>query len=247
MKKTKWIDKFGKWVYGSGTCDSEFGRFIIYGLIDNQTFEIRYVGSSSSGLYRPRQHKNPSMLKKRTHLYKWINSLIESGGDYDIVVLEQCFSVGDLAETEIYWIGLMRLAGSNLTNHTIGGEGRRGHIVSLDTRNKISAANTGKIRTPDMRSKISEIRKATGWTPPKSMIEKARLAVKGIPQSEERRRENSNRQKERWAYIDRSASSLSVKSIWNNRTPEERKAIQDRRVETMRRKAIFAGKIEAGE
>lgn len=39
-------------------------KFLIYGLTDPITDELRYIGRSSSGLNRPRQHLAPSVYNK---------------------------------------------------------------------------------------------------------------------------------------------------------------------------------------
>jgi hypothetical protein len=38
-------------------------QYIIYGLVDPETEELRYIGKSSTGMSRPKKHFYPSTLK----------------------------------------------------------------------------------------------------------------------------------------------------------------------------------------
>ena len=126
-------------------------KLLIYGLVDPRTGELRYVGKSTSGLKRPRNHCSPSHLKYKTHCAAWIRSLIAIGIRPDIVILDESPFAGNdtLEQAEIFWIAYWRAVGADLTNHTAGGEGLRGRRHSEETKYKIGSGWRGKKR-PEM-------------------------------------------------------------------------------------------------
>lgn len=60
---------------------------------------------------------------------------------------------------EIRWIKTLREAGMRLVNLTDGGDGTSGWIPSQETREKLSAANKGRVITPEWREKMSKAHK----------------------------------------------------------------------------------------
>jgi hypothetical protein len=104
------------------------GKFIIYGLADPRTGEIRYVGKSCSGLIRPRAHRKPCMLRRDTNRHKvnWIEQLQAAGISYSITVLEEAGAALDLDALEQKWIAFGRSSGWPLTNLSDGGGGTTG-------------------------------------------------------------------------------------------------------------------------
>ncbi len=97
-------------------------KYLIYGLVDPRTKEVRYVGKSCSGLRRPQRHKHPSeMASDHTYKGNWIRKLKSLGMDYIITVLEVFGSPEPLAEVERRWIRELRNINGNLTNLTSGG------------------------------------------------------------------------------------------------------------------------------
>jgi hypothetical protein len=126
------------------------GQFLIYGLRDPRTEEIRYVGKSETGLKRPGQHRKPGLLKKdHTHKANWIRKLNSLGLSYSVVVLQTLASRDQLDPAERFWIDLGREAlGSRLTNQADGGSGGAtrgtGWHHSDDTRKKLSVSAKGR-------------------------------------------------------------------------------------------------------
>lgn len=153
--------------------------FIIYGLIDPRTGEIRYVGKSCYGLDRPRRHKTLTK-KEATHKANWIKELQRNGLTYEILVLEHCSSHEEVLDAEERWI----LAGFRLcwplTNLTITERaGARRGPPSAETRAKISAAKKGKPR-PDLLGKPRPDLTALNKTRVKGKEERAKLAAAAI-------------------------------------------------------------------
>ncbi len=91
---------------------------LIYGLIDPRSRLIRYVGLSSIGMRRPRQHRSGS---HNAHCNNWIKALHKLGLDYEIVVLEVLEEQGDLGQAERWWIAYGRACDWPLMNLTAGG------------------------------------------------------------------------------------------------------------------------------
>lgn len=111
-------------------------KYLIYALKDPRNNEIRYIGKSSIGMDRPKQHNKPSELIKKTHKTNWIKSLKNEGLDYIIEVLENCESEEQVMQQEIYWIKFHKELGTNLTNLTDGGEGNSGWVMPEETKKK---------------------------------------------------------------------------------------------------------------
>jgi len=65
-------------------------RYLIYGLRDPRSGEIRYVGQSSTGMARPRSHANPAAIRRQPHLYvnRWLQKLKGLNLRFEIVVLQ---------------------------------------------------------------------------------------------------------------------------------------------------------------
>ena len=118
-------------------------NFLIYGLKDPNTGEIRYIGRSCSGLKRPREHSCPKNLQsKKTHCVSWIKSL--EGKKPIIEVLEYGKDSEHLDILEKSWIKKGRELGWRLTNHTEGGGGTRNYKHTEEAKQKISAAFSGE-------------------------------------------------------------------------------------------------------
>ncbi len=97
-------------------------RFLIYALVDPDTELVRYIGRSSAGLDRPREHRW-KCKRERTHKAAWIRSLLRAGKDYVVRILEVCTTEAETVDAEIVWIANAGRLGWDLTNATDGGEG----------------------------------------------------------------------------------------------------------------------------
>jgi hypothetical protein len=122
--------------------------YVIYGLLDPDTLELRYIGKTNQPEKRMKQHLYASQLKTKTHRNDWIRSLLQQGKKPAFIVLEQ--NVQDADEAEISWIVKTRQLGARLTNGTNGGDGHKGgHPLSVETRRKIAHAHKGQKRSPE--------------------------------------------------------------------------------------------------
>ncbi len=119
------------------------GRLLVYLLVDPRNSEARYVGKSTRGLNRPRDHSKPYELRKRCWKNHWLRPIIEAGLRPRIEVLQECEDKASLALAEVHWIAVFRQMGARLTNGTKGGEGHDApHTV--DGKRNISASKGGR-------------------------------------------------------------------------------------------------------
>lgn len=118
--------------------------FVVYGLVDPESGQLRYIGKSCCGLKRARSHAYPSYLNRdRSHCGNWIRSLSRRGLRYGIVTIQTHETQGLLSQAEAFWISYFRSMGCQLTNITDGGEGCAGRVVSESTREKMRLASLG--------------------------------------------------------------------------------------------------------
>ena len=86
-------------------------------------------------------------------------------------------------QAEIDVIKELRYFGENLCNKTDGGEGIKGHIMSQEGRDKISARHKGRIKSEQERANISAAQKGRVFT--QEHLENMRVCQLGKTQSEE--------------------------------------------------------------
>lgn len=97
-------------------------RFLVYGLADPRTGVVRYIGKSSYGLERPKEHVHKAG-RERTHKAAWVRSLKRIGLRPEIRVLEDVPDRSDLDIVEAFWIAQGKGLGWPLTNIAPGGRG----------------------------------------------------------------------------------------------------------------------------
>lgn len=125
-------------------------RYIIYALQDPLSWELRYVGRSSSGLHRPRSKHDARCENWR----KWL----ARRGKLPVVVVLQEFpgttpNVNDvLNAAEIYWIAELRRRGCPLTNCTDGGDGQCGVKMPW-----LAERNQSRVWTAEQREKMAAL------------------------------------------------------------------------------------------
>lgn len=142
----------------------EQGRFIIYGLKDPESGELRYIGQSTRALKRPEAHWNDRrLLNDGLHVHNWCKTIVERGKFPTIEIMEIFSGDGDpqmwLNEREIYWIAKKRRQGCRLTNLNDGGGGNSNPAPEI--RERMRKAKLGKLhKHPDgTAEKISKTMK----------------------------------------------------------------------------------------
>jgi hypothetical protein len=101
-------------------------RFLIYALCDPRTREVRYIGASTRGLARPRQHLSLSGNRDNTSVRAhWCRGLLVAGLAPLVRVLEEVADRTALMEAERVAISRFRALGARLLNRQGGGGGIR--------------------------------------------------------------------------------------------------------------------------
>lgn len=134
----------------------------IYILVDpREPDHIRYVGHNRTTLKaRLRAHITETTTKPNMLKSIWIQSLLSNNIRPIIVLLESVVATEKtellklLNTKEVYWISECKRLGHKLENATVGGSAI-GHILSEDTKRKISEKHKGKVVPDKVRQKIS--------------------------------------------------------------------------------------------
>ena len=217
---------------------------VIYGLFDpRKPIELpncRYFGQTTYSLsFRLGGHLSDARTGDQRYVCNWIRS-IQRDGVNPIIVLVELLDDGDylgLDNAERKWIAVGRERGWRLTNGTDGGHGTRGYSHGDEQRAKISAALSGKPKSPEHRAKIAEFMKSQPVNPGLAAANEAR---RGVPLSEEHRRKQS----------ESLLSSPAAHAYWESligRTlsDEQRRAISE--ANTGNPKIIEAAKLGGNE
>lgn len=132
-------------------------KFIIYALIDPNGNHPRYVGQSSSGLERYRQHLKGLACRDGCRYKKfWVQQLLDRGDKPGVVILLSLPGPEYLDAAERFWIAELRARGCELTNLTDGGVGTRGWRATQETRDRMSASQKGHLVSQEQRDAISK-------------------------------------------------------------------------------------------
>lgn len=124
----------------------------IYGLFDPRNGQLRYIGKTTNVSKRMEKHYGEARAGSRLHSRRWLDGLLALGLRADIVVLEEV-APEYANEAERFWIASMRLAGSDLTNQTIGGDGQqKGYKRSKEDVERCALALRGRRRTAKQRA-----------------------------------------------------------------------------------------------
>lgn len=153
MKLIAGIDEVGE----MQCLDTFSSKFVIYGLFDPRSGELRYIGKSQSGLKRAKCHATQADLKRhgKTHKTAWVKSLLKLGIKPTFGVIAEYETLEVLYEEEQRWIKHYKELGARLTNATDGGPGRIGYHLSEETKEKIRKAR--KYQKPVKHSKETKV------------------------------------------------------------------------------------------
>lgn len=126
------------------------GIYCIENLITNK----KYIGQSKNIARRWEAHR--SALNNGAHVNRHLQSAWNKYGElnFSFYILEYC-AEEYLNQKEQYWIAYYNTKDGGY-NLTCGGDGRVGMICSETTKEKISKANKGKVRTDEQKRRIRE-------------------------------------------------------------------------------------------
>jgi hypothetical protein len=147
-------------------------KYVVYGLHDPRTNELRYIGKTTYGVYRRmRNHYRSARIGRNTHVAHWLASLEREGLAPTVRILDTCLFPELLNDIERQWIANARKRGARLTNLTDGGEGALGRRQSEEAKARISAAAKGNTRcvgrqvSEATRARMSAAQRAQYATP----------------------------------------------------------------------------------
>lgn len=133
---------------------------VIYGLLDPNTKELRYIGYTSNQKSRYMAHHSLSKLRIISHKNNWIKSLIAKDQKAEMIILERYQTAVELLEAEIDLIAYYKFIGCNLTNSTLGGDGFISGFKYSKARNlAISKSKLGSTHSEESKKKMSESHK----------------------------------------------------------------------------------------
>ncbi len=151
---------------------------VIYALVDprisDKVKRVRYIGKSRSISHRLSEHRYQAKKGTNTYLYHWFNKLLKEGVEPVLVVLRHVKKSWS-ANWEKAYIQTYTTWGAKLVNLTDGGDGTFGHVMSEETKAKISEANKGRKFTEEQRERMGAPKKGRKF----SVEHKANLSVAG--------------------------------------------------------------------
>src|SRR5580704_13442470 len=132
---------------------------VVYFHRNPQTKEVFYVGIGNTN--------RPSERWQRRRVWK---EYVKEFGDPIIEIVHTGLTWEEAVEKEIYYIALfgrrdIRITGT-LLNMTDGGDGIQGLVKTDEHKAKISKANLGKKRSPEICKRLSEQRQGRKHKPP---------------------------------------------------------------------------------
>ena len=120
--------------------------YYIYTLEHPLTNQVRYVGKTTNIKRRYKQHLYD---KRSTYKGCWVKSLRSEGLKPIIKVIEEC-TEANWQEREKYWITQF----NDLTNHLEGGNTNYVRTTKEETRQKLSLAHKGKLKSETHKDNI---------------------------------------------------------------------------------------------
>jgi hypothetical protein len=111
---------------------------------------VRYVGKTINLSHRLIGHRNE---KKSTRKARWLASLAARNLEPRVEILE-VVDADDWQSAEQRWIAFYKASGTDLTNHTSGGEGL--NEPDHETRRRISEARRAILADPVRRQRLDE-------------------------------------------------------------------------------------------
>ena len=124
---------------------------IVYGLMDMEVGQIRYVGQTTRTMKkRFAEHVEHARQGRKTPVHCWIKSILDRGGEVGIMpIIENAV----LHETEVEVIARLKDEGYDLLNVTNGGEGTLGWIMSDEQRERHSEQMRERFEDPEFRER----------------------------------------------------------------------------------------------
>lgn len=168
----------------------------------NEPFYIG-IGKDSGG-----KHSRANRKSQRSDLW---NKIVNKT-DYRIEILEDDLTYDEAKEKEIWWINLygrLDKKTGTLANHTDGGEGTTGLVVSEETRNHLSKVRKGKcFRKPGWKMS-EEQKKKLSWERMGNVP-----TNKGVPATDEIKRKISEAKKGKPSHLRKKVICVETGEIF---------------------------------
>lgn len=121
----------------------------IYGLVDPETMQIRYIGKTINPAQRLTSHCRE---KSSCHRSNWIQSIKAKGMRPYMICIDEVRGDWPWQESERFWISLAIRSGWPITNNTSGGDG----VPDLpkEARERISSAWVGRKHSAESKRLI---------------------------------------------------------------------------------------------
>lgn len=158
----------------SGLWDNPESNSFIYALIDPRNDQIKYIGQTSCGLQRIRQHYyNKDTEGKNSKKCHWVNKLKKLGLVFKVLYLEYTQGLENLNKLETFYIQKFKTSGCELLNHYEGGDSFHRESPSDELKQYLSIKSKEAWQDPEKRKRL------IGWR-------KGRISpLKGTKKSEE--------------------------------------------------------------
>ena len=124
----------------------------IYGLLDPESYKIRYIGKADRPKSRYSAHLSDPY---KNHKANWVRSLLAQGKKPVLRILQEV-GIDEWKFYENYWITELRANGVNLTNNTNGGEGCDGYKHTTEHKQHIAKVQHLRWKDKEARHKQSE-------------------------------------------------------------------------------------------
>jgi hypothetical protein len=157
-------------------------KCFIYGLIDPRDNTLKYIGQTTQGINRLRDHLYESKydINSNYKKFNWIKKLLKLNLVFDVIYFEYCNTKEELNEAESFYIEYYKTLGCSLLNHSssqnLSGRPKMTEEEKIQHRKRmkevmnkpevkeklrishlgISPANKGKKSSPEKIFKIKE-------------------------------------------------------------------------------------------
>jgi hypothetical protein len=139
----------------------ESGDFYVYGYFEPDSCEPFYVGKGKE--HRAFRHIRDACRGNRGGLfYNKLRKMHRAGLKPDVLILAEELTEAAAFDWERHFIahfGRRDIGTGCLCNHTDGGEGRAGSVISDQVRRRLSESHRGKVLPESQRRRMSEAHK----------------------------------------------------------------------------------------
>lgn len=161
--------------------ETPISNIFIYGLIDPRDGQLKYIGKTTRGIERLRQHCYSVTTRSNERNYRkinWIKKLDSLNLKFQVIYLEYC-TEETLDEAEMFNIAYFKSIGCKLLNHSNGGEETYRHKYTEEEKKHLSIKSKNAWKNPEIRQKyIDSHKEKPGNNKGKKFSDQARKNIK---------------------------------------------------------------------